>query len=122
MKHAVDISGGPSRRQQLMAQLESELLVDAAAVGRARRVAERTGQPVEQVLNQLGILSDDALAHLYASFAQCEIWEPGARPISIDPEHIGVAIEFLRRARLAPLDEERGWLVVAACDPAAPQV
>ena len=30
---------------------------------------------------------------------------------------LGVSIPFLRKARLAPLCEERGWTLVAACDP-----
>jgi general secretion pathway protein E len=117
MTQAADLASGANRRRQLLDHLENEAMVDAAAIGRARRVAERTGQPVEQVLNQLGVLSDDALAHLYAVTAQCEVWDPAGRPIAVDPETIGVSIEFLRRARLAPLDEERGWLAVAACDP-----
>ena len=117
MTQAIDLSAGANLRRQLLDQLEGEAMVDPAAIGRARRVAERTGQPVEQVLNQLGVLSDDALAHLYAVTAQCEVWDPVARPIAADPEAIGVSVEFLRRARLALLDEERGWLAVAACDP-----
>lgn len=80
MTQAIDLSGSLGKRRELLAHLESEPLVDAAAVARARRVAERTGQPVEQVLNQLGVLSDEALAHLYATIAQCEVWDPAARP------------------------------------------
>jgi len=107
----------PDARRRVRAQIEKEGLVDAAALSRAIIVADRTGQPVEQVLNQLGALSDDALARLYASVLECDVWRPDDRPIDIDPAELGVTVDYLRRVRLAPLCEERGWTLVAACDP-----
>jgi general secretion pathway protein E len=108
---------GRRRRGAVLAHLEATGLADAAAVSRAEMVSARTGQPVEQVLNQLGALTDDDLVSTYAAVAGCEIWEPGVRPPEVDPASIGVAAEFLRRARLLPLTDTAGVLLCAACDP-----
>jgi type II secretory ATPase GspE/PulE/Tfp pilus assembly ATPase PilB-like protein len=104
-------------REQVLAEIEASAAVEPGALSRARLAAERTRQPIEQVLNQLGAISDDALVLLYSAVAQCEVWDPDERPIEIDPDALGVSVEYLRRARLAPLSEERGYTLVAACDP-----
>ena len=74
---SIELSPAPDKREQVLAEIEAGLLVDPAAVARARLVATRTRQPIEQVLNQLGALSDEALAMLYARVAQCEVWDAG---------------------------------------------
>jgi len=85
------------QRGRMLEHLQGAGLVDASAIARAELVAVRTGQPVEQVLNQLGSLSDEDLAQAYAEVARCEIWDPAARPIAVDPAQLGVSIDFLRR-------------------------
>jgi len=105
------------QRGRMLEHLQGAGLVDASAIARAELVAVRTGQPVEQVLNQLGSLSDEDLAQAYAEVARCEIWDPAARPIAVDPAQLGVSIDFLRRARMAPISAAPGALVCAACDP-----
>ena len=108
-------------RQARVAVLEHLIavgLADAAAVGRAELVSARTGQPVEQVLNQLGALGDDDLVAAYAEVGGCEIWDPIAAPPQTDPLTIGVTVEFLRRARfVAAVRDIKGTLTCAACDP-----
>ncbi|MDR3511008.1 MAG: GspE/PulE family protein [Caulobacteraceae bacterium] len=110
---------GPARRQRrlVLEHLQSERVVDAAAIARAELVAVRTGQPVEQVLNQLGSLSDDDLTAAYAAVVGCAVWDPARNAIGVDPASVGVTAEFLRRARLALLTDVRGTLTCAACDP-----
>ena len=110
----------PSRSQaraRLVEDLIERGLVEMAAISRAELVAMRTGQPVEQVLNQLGVLSDEDLTQAYAQAAGCEIWEPRLRPATTQAEDLGVTVDFLRRARLLPLDVTGPALVCAACDP-----
>ncbi|SFJ79679.1 GspE/PulE family protein [Caulobacter sp. UNC279MFTsu5.1] len=111
---------GPARlaaRARLVETLVERGLVEGSAIARAELVAVRTGQPVEQVLNQLGVLSDEALAEAYAEATGCEIWEPRLRPAVVEIPGLGVTADFLRRARLLPLDEIGDALVCAACDP-----
>lgn len=69
------------------------------------------------MLNQLGALSDEALAKAYADVCGYEIWDPLKRPIAVDPKALGITIEFLRRARIAPVEDSAGSLTCAACDP-----
>ena len=80
---------GRLQRQQMLEHLRNAGLVDVSAIARAELVAVRTGQPVEQVLNQLGSLSDEDLAQAYAEVARCEIWDPAARPIAEQLAQIG---------------------------------
>lgn len=110
-------AAGRKKREGVLAWLLDANLIDASALARAEMVAERSTQPIEQVLNQLGSLSDDDLVEAYAAVSACEIWEPvKARP-SIDLAEIGVSVEFLRRARMLPLRRAGKVLTCAACDP-----
>ncbi len=104
-------------RAAVLEYLEEERLVDATAVARAELVSVRTGQPVEQVLNQLGALTDEALVAAYAVVGKCEVWSPDATPSEVEPSSLNVTVEFLRRARLLPLSDVKGVLTCAACDP-----
>jgi general secretion pathway protein E len=108
---------GRQRRAEVLARLTAAGRVEVSALARAELISSRTGQPVEQVLNQLGGLSDDDLVATYADVLGCEVWDPAARPIAVDPAALGVTIDFLRRARLAPIETPPGGLVCAACDP-----
>jgi general secretion pathway protein E len=110
-------AGTPAPRLKVLEHLRSGGLVDGSAITRAQLVSARTGQPVEQVLNQLGSLSDSELAQAYAAALGMEVWDPIERPIQVDPQTIGVTVEFLRRARVAPLAMRQGSLLCAACDP-----
>jgi general secretion pathway protein E len=104
-------------RALVLERLRAAGLVDAAAISRAELVSARTGQPVEQVLNQLGSLSDDDLVATYAEVAGCSIWDPLASRVEVTLETLGISAEYLRRARLLPLTDHDGTLVCAACDP-----
>lgn len=104
-------------RARLVEDLVDRGLVEPSAVARAELVAARTRQPVEQVLNQLGALSDEDLTQAYAQAAGCEIWEPRLRPVRAEIPDLAVATDFLRRARLLPVEASGGGLVCAACDP-----
>jgi type II secretory ATPase GspE/PulE/Tfp pilus assembly ATPase PilB-like protein len=101
----------------VLGQLREAGIVENSAIARAELVAMRTGQPVEQVLNQLGALSDDDLAQAYAQTLGCEVWRPDTVEIDIDLDALGVTVDYLRRARLLPLTMVNRTLVCAACDP-----
>jgi len=84
---------------------------------RARVVSDRTDQPLEQVLNQLGLLSDDDLANAYAHVTGLSVWSFAGEPVAIDPRDLGVGQAFLRKVRALPLRLEGETLVCAVCDP-----
>jgi general secretion pathway protein E len=104
-------------RKLVLDRLQQSGLVDPSALSRAEKLSERTHQPVEQVLNQLGSLSDQDLAFAYATSLKLPVWDSAARPSAIDIEALGVSWDFLRRYRLLPLTLEENTLVCAACDP-----
>jgi type II secretory ATPase GspE/PulE/Tfp pilus assembly ATPase PilB-like protein len=105
------------KRAAVRERLLAQGLVDEASVSRAELVSARTRQPVEQVLNQLGALSDEQLAATYAEILGCDVWDPDEQPFAVDVEALGASVEFLRRARLLPLCEIGRTLLCAACDP-----
>jgi type II secretory ATPase GspE/PulE/Tfp pilus assembly ATPase PilB-like protein len=113
----VPIRAGNERRAALQESLRTSGRVDAAALARAELLSARTGQPVEQVLNQLGALSDNDLVAIYSEIMGCQIWEPSGAPVEIDVQALGVSTEFLRRSRLLPLALRDRVLLCAACDP-----
>jgi general secretion pathway protein E len=106
-----------ARRAALLETLMADESLSAAALARARLVAERTATPVEQVLNQMGVLSDDALAAAYATLTGCAVWDPNVQPVTEAALGLGVAADFLREKRLLPLDAAEDRVLVAACDP-----
>jgi general secretion pathway protein E len=104
-------------RRALLERLIRDGLISTSALNRAEVIAERTGQPVEQVLNQIGVLDDDALRDGYAAIAGCGIWVPSLDAPTIDLDALGVSRQFLLQRRLLPLRIEDEVLICAACDP-----
>ena len=109
--------GAAAPRQALLDQLLDAGAVSAAALNRAEVIAARTGQRVEQVLNQIGVLEDDTLRDAYAAAAGCGVWRPEAEPVCIDLSELGISHDFLRQRRLLPLRLDGETLICAACDP-----
>jgi len=106
-----------SQRGSVLARLADEGIVDLSAIARAELIASRTGQPIEQVLNQLGSLSDDDLVEAYSLVCGCDVWEPTRQPSEVDLPSVGVSADYLRRARMIPIQQAGKSLVCAACDP-----
>lgn len=117
---AVDRLGHAAKtpqRERVLEWLWDAKLIDSAAVARSELVAERTGQPIEQVLNQLGSLTDDDLVRAYAAVSGCSVWDPAKLRASMEAGEAGVSAEYLRRARILPLRRTGKKLECAACDP-----
>jgi general secretion pathway protein E len=106
-----------SQRGAVLQRLLDENIIDPSAVAQAELIAGRTGQPIEQVLNQLGSLSDDDLVDAYAAVCGCEVWEPLRNPGDVDLSSLGVSADFLRRARMIPIAKTGKTLTCAVCDP-----
>lgn len=104
------------RREELLAWLTEASVVDANLLSRARSVAARTGQSVEQSLNQMGAISDDLLTEAYARFSGCPIWAPAEDPVET-LDGLSLKAEFLAAHRLLPLRQDGRLLIVAAVDP-----
>jgi len=104
------------RRGRVVDHLVAGAGLEAALVERARLLATRTGHPVEQVLNQMGVVADGELAAAYAAASGCRVWDPAAEPAQrLGPPPAQLA--FLEAQRLLPLHLSEETLVVAAYDP-----
>ncbi len=106
-----------ARRAAVVDALLEAGLVDIGALARARSVAGRLGQPVEQTLNQMGVVSDEDVAKAYAEVCGCRRWDPRSQPPSLRPGDLSVTIDYLRQKRLLPVAKTETRLAVAACDP-----
>ena len=90
---------------------------DARAVERGRRVALETGQPLDNVLIQLGLLTERDLAESYAAFLDLPIARPERYPHEQPLFSERLQLKFLRQARAMPIALEQDHLVVAITDP-----
>ena len=89
---------------------------DARTVERGRRVAEESGQRLDAVLLQLGLITERALAEGYADLLNLRIASPErypAAPLLADV----LTARFLRSARAVPVAVEGDDLVLACADP-----
>jgi type II secretory ATPase GspE/PulE/Tfp pilus assembly ATPase PilB-like protein len=112
-----DTSSVADRREALLAWLTEQGALDQNLVARARSVGARTGQTVEQSLNQMGVISDRLLVTAYSEVTGCAIWSPQTDPVELAPDDVAVAAAFLQSHRLVPVRQVERRLLVAAGDP-----
>jgi general secretion pathway protein E len=91
--------------------------IDPRAIDRARLVAAESGQRVDSVMLQLGLVSERQLAETAAALLGTVVVTqdryPAALPDCVSP----VSARFLRGARALPLSDDNGELTVAFADP-----
>jgi len=90
---------------------------DVKTIERGRRVTADTGQRLDTVLLQLGLVSERGLAQAYAALLGTRIATPDRYPEAetLYPERL--TARFLRTARAMPIAIEHEMLIVAAADP-----
>jgi general secretion pathway protein E len=92
---------------------------DQKTVERARRVATESGQRLDRVMIQLGLVSERGLAEGYAALLGTTLVTPDLYPEEkLFPERL--TTRFLRTARAMPIALDGETLVVAATDPLDP--
>jgi general secretion pathway protein E len=91
-------------------------LIDGRTLDRARRVAAESGQRLDAVLIQLGLVGERALAECYAALLGIGIANGDRFP---DEPLLAERLKpkFLRHTRILPIAVEDGALVVAMTDP-----
>lgn len=104
-------------RDDVLDHLLEKGLITPEAITRSRTLSDRTSQPIEQVLNQLGLLSDEDLAHAYAEVTGLPLWDPETQASTLDYRDIGLGVEFLRKVKVVPLHLDGATLLCAVCDP-----
>ena len=107
-------------QDRLAAALVARGHCDARAVERARRVSAESGQRLDAVLLQLGLVTERDLAAAYAGLLGLRVATPDRYPPDTPLEAERLSLRFLRHARALPVAVEDGALVVAAADPLDP--
>jgi len=105
-----------SRQVELLANiLIRQGQCDAQTVDRGRRVANESGQRLDLVLLQLGLVTERGLAEGYATLLGVQIAGPARYPEApLFPERL--TPRFLRTARVLPLAVEDNTVVLAVAD------
>lgn len=99
-----------------LARLASNGRCDPRALDRGRRVAAETGQRLDRVLVQLGLVNDRDLAEAFAALFGLPLASAANYPDA--PLHPGtLAPRYLRHVRALPLDDDGAVLTVALADP-----
>jgi general secretion pathway protein E len=89
---------------------------DARTLERGSRVAAETGQRLDAVLVQLGLVTERALADAYAALLDLAVARPDTYPQApLFPERL--TARFLRHARAMPVGVTEAGLIVAVADP-----
>ena len=93
---------------------------DPRTLERARRVAAESGQRLDAVLIQLGLVSERGLAEAYASLLAIPVAAADRYPPRdpVLPDRLNAT--FLRHARAIPLAADQRTVVLAAADPLDP--
>ncbi len=94
-------------------------LIDATGLERAKRVAAESGTRVDQVMTQLGLISERALAETLAAMMGAPLAGPADYPERpLQPDRL--KLKFLRRARAVPIAEDQHGVTLALADPFDP--
>lgn len=116
---AIDAPQTAPVRESLAALLVREGHCDTKAVERAQRIAEESGQRIDTVLSQLGLVTERDLAGAYGRLLGLPVAGPARYPAQpLWPERLSPV--FLRAARALPLAEADGTLVLGVADPLDP--
>ena len=105
---------------ELLARLGGVLVdggaIDRRSLDRARRVATETGTRLDQVLTQLGLISDRGLAEAMAQLIAAPVIGVADYPEApLFPDRLKP--KFLRRVRALPIAATEEWATLAMADP-----
>ncbi len=95
---------------------------DERTIERGRRVAAESGQRLDSVLMQLGLVTERGLAAGYAALLGLPIATPARYPAEAPLFAERLTARFLRQARALPVAAAEGTITVAAADPLDPFV
>jgi type II secretory ATPase GspE/PulE/Tfp pilus assembly ATPase PilB-like protein len=106
----------PTELDRFVALLLKQGTISDATLERARRAAHSTGERADRALNQLGLLSDDAMMEAWSEITGLSIissHDVPERPVLPDL----LATAFLRSARCLPITADAKRITLAISDP-----
>lgn len=104
-------------RDAVIDRLVATGTVDLALLAKACETAARRGWPVEQVLCDLGGVSDQVLADAYAGVSGRERWSPPARPSVTAGPDADPLVGALAEITMSLVEADDWAVVVATSDP-----
>ena len=90
---------------------------DARTVERGRRIADETGQRLDKVLIQLGLVGERGLAETFAALLGLPLVDASRYPAEEAPFAERLTARFLRNARAVPVADDGARLELAVADP-----
>ncbi len=120
--HGVPPSPAHDPVEALAALLLAREHCDARTIERGRRVALESGQRLDKVLIQLGLITERDLAAAYAALTGLALADPAQFPLGEAPFADRLTARFLRHVHAVPLAESDGRLLLAVADPLDPFV
>jgi general secretion pathway protein E len=107
----------PDTMEALAGLLLAQGHCDARTIERGRRVSTETGQRLDKVLIQLGLVGERGLAQAFAALLDISVAAPAAYPEAEPLYPDRLSARFLRNARAIPVALEDGTLHVVVLDP-----
>ena len=107
----------PDPMEALAALLVAGGHCDARTIDRGRSVAAESGQRLDRVLLQLGLVAERDLAQAYAALLGLPLADPARYPQDEAPFAERLSSRFLRNARALPVADDGTILQVAVADP-----
>ncbi|MGH7109799.1 MAG: GspE/PulE family protein [Stellaceae bacterium] len=102
--------------ERLGAALVEDSAIDQRTLERARRVSAETGGRIDQILTQLGMVSERLLAEALARLVGAALVAPADYPeVPLFADRLGA--KFLRKARSLPIADDSDSVTVAMADP-----
>lgn len=90
--------------------------LSAAGIERAQRLATETGERIDAVLTRLGLVSERDVADAFAALSGLPLIAGNAYPDAPVLEAL-LSRQFLKEARLIPLEDRPDGIVIAMADP-----
>ncbi len=115
-----DAATRPDPIEALAALLIARDHCDARTIDRGRRVAAESGQRLDKVLIQLGLVSERGLAEAFADLLGLRVATPAQYPQDEPLFGERLTARFLRNARALPVERDGNRLLVAVADPLDP--
>src|SRR6185437_11688891 len=106
-------------QQKLARQLLETGKVAQTSLDRAIRLAQESGERLERVLTQLGLVSERDIAEALSAILNFPVAVPDDYPLEPVAEHC-LSPKFLKEVSILPLAEHAENLTIAMIDPHAP--
>lgn len=112
---SADIAVTADLRSEVVSRFAERSKLDRQNLDRAARVAERSGEKIDVVLNKLGLVSDEIFVEVWSEATGIAPFSGDASALLIDAA--GLTLAFIERSGAIPLGREGNVLTLGVTDP-----